>query len=317
MYFGSIRFFKHMILLALAFFALLPYAVLIFVSVSYNVIDQENRRLSEQILQAQVTRRDAPHENKAFGLEAMLPAVELLNPLKEPIGEHSPPSFSYQGLYPDLYCAPPVNQVNKEKTAYLTFDDGPTRYTDDILAVLEKHNVKATFFVVGKDTEEDRARMRRIVDAGHEIAVHSYSHVYTKIYHSADNYLDDFYRIYQLILDTTGTASTIFRFPGGSINSYNRLVYQEVIAEMTRRGFTYYDWNVSAGDAAPNVNAKQIKTNILDNFERFTCPIILMHDGYTDTLHALDDIITGIEAKGYSFEVLTDSVTPVMFSYKD
>jgi hypothetical protein len=102
---------------------------------------------------------------------------------------------------------------------------------------------------------------------------------------------------------------------GGSINGYNRAIYQQIIAEMTRRGFTYYDWNISASDTADHATAKSIQASILNAMGRYNCSVILMHDGNRETLRALDSVITGIEETGYSFGLLTNEIRPVMFSY--
>jgi peptidoglycan/xylan/chitin deacetylase (PgdA/CDA1 family) len=310
MYFGSVRFFKHLILFLIALMILLPSAGFLSVTIQNNRLVKEMKYLSEQnqLLLNEVAELSDFEPDLAVDTEPQIPT--------EPDTPEEA-SFSYQELYPDLYCTPATEQSWPEKTAFLTFDDGPSQYTDEILAILDKHNVKATFFVVGKNTEEGRARMRRIVEAGHEIAIHTYSHMYSQIYASVEDYLDDFFKIYKLIQDATGVTPTIFRFPGGSINGYNRAIYQQIIAEMTRRGFTYYDWNISASDTADHATAKSIQASILNAMGRYNCSVILMHDGNRETLRALDSVITGIEETGYSFGLLTNEIRPVMFSYRD
>ena len=116
------------------------------------------------------------------------------------------------------------------KTVYLTFDDGPSARTPEVLKILEEYGVKATFFVVGKDTEQSKQWMRDIVAAGHTIGVHSFTHDYREIYSSVEDYLDDFAKEYALIEEVTGVPPQIFRFPGGSINAYNGHIYQEIVA---------------------------------------------------------------------------------------
>ena len=84
--------------------------------------------------------------------------------------------------------------------------------TPEVLSILERYGVKATFFVVGKDTEQSRRWMREIAEGGHAIGVHSYTHDYRKIYDSVEAYLDDFAQEYALIEEATGAAPQIFRF---------------------------------------------------------------------------------------------------------
>ncbi len=232
-----------------------------------------------------------------------------------PTGPEHP---DYESLYPDLYIpGTPAGEVRRG-TAFLTFDDGPSPRTDDILAILREENVKATFFVVGPDTLARRERLQRIAAEGHAIGVHSASHDYHKIYASVEDYLADFYEAYTMVKEATGTAPSIFRFPGGSINSYNRGIYQEIIAEMLRRGFVYYDWNVSSGDAVSRpLPVATLRDNVLTGSARQSRPIILMHDSSprTTTVQALPEIIAGLREQGFSLDSLNRDDLPVSFGY--
>lgn len=230
-------------------------------------------------------------------------------------------TLEYQKKYSKLYVTNNFNfeDAGERKICYLTFDDGPdAEVTSKVLDVLKKYSVKATFFVVYKKGEDELKLYKRIVDEGHTIGVHTASHNYTKIYSSVDAYLKDFNRISRHIEEYAGVKPEIFRFPGGSINSYNASNYHELIAEMVRRGYTYYDWNVTSGDASrPYVPAKEIRQNVLRNSEGTKQAIILMHDGkgHTTTAEALPEIIEGMMQKGYEFRALDKSVSPVCFGY--
>ena len=149
--------------------------------------------------------------------------------------------------------------VPEGKTVYLTFDDGPSDRTDEILAILDKYNVKATFFVMPRKTDVCYKRLRAIVDAGHTIGVHTYSHDYNIMYASVEAYLEDFNKAYEIVVDATGIKPDIFRFAGGSLNDRS----YKIIAEMTRRGFTYYDWNASGDDSVSS--PKPTTQSIIDN----------------------------------------------------
>lgn len=132
------------------------------------------------------------------------------------------------------------------KTMYLTFDDGPfVENTGRVLDILEKRGIKATFFLVGEYVERNPDMARRIVEEGHSIGIHCYRHDYETLYASTDSYIADFERAHQLVLEVTGVDCKMFRFPGGSINSYNQEVKDGIIQEMTERGYIYYDWNAS------------------------------------------------------------------------
>lgn len=226
---------------------------------------------------------------------------------------------AYQDLYPELYAQPHQwNSAAEDKVAYLTFDDGPSARTPEVLEILDRYGVKGTFFVVGKDTEQARQWMRDIVAAGHTIGVHSYTHDYEKVYHSVEDYLDDFAQMYDLILEATGTAPQIFRFPGGSINAYNGATYQEIVSEMTRRGFVYYDWNRMTGDAVRRTpSAAVLAQNALSDIKGADRIILLAHDSkrYTNMVEALPPIIEGYQRAGFSLEALTPEVRPIVYAY--
>ncbi|WP_251318774.1 polysaccharide deacetylase family protein [Flintibacter muris] len=234
----------------------------------------------------------------------------------EPDGPEVP---SYQELYPELYAQPhDWNTVNKANVCYLTFDDGPSARTPEVLAILEQYGVKATFFVVGKDTEQSRQWMKQIVDAGHTIGVHSYTHSYRKIYGSVEAYLDDFAQEYHIIEEATGVAPQIFRFPGGSINAYNGQIYQEIVAEMTRRGFVYFDWNRANGDAVSKPpSAATLTSNALDRLGVSSRVILLMHDSksHASTVASLPAVIEGYQNASYTLEALTPEVRPIVYAY--
>lgn len=228
---------------------------------------------------------------------------------------------SYTKLYPDLYCPPAEGTYDKENVIFLTFDDGPSPNTDRILDVLKEKGVKATFFVTAQNpSEENMNRMKRIVDEGHTIAIHSYTHDYHQIYASVEAYLDDFYKMYQKIYEVTGVKASIFRFPGGSNTGYNKAIRDEVVAEMTRRGFTFYDWNIDSSDASGNnIAASKLVQHTLSTSEGFNHGIVLMHDLGTKatTADALPEIIDGLCAQGYTFDKLTNDLPSVNFLPKN
>lgn len=184
--------------------------------------------------------------------------------------------------------------------------------------MLEAYDVKATFFVLGGESEEVRQWMRDIVEAGHTIGVHSYSHSYADIYSSVEAFLEDFAKEYELIKEATGVAPQVFRFPGGSINVYNGHIYQEIISEMTRRGFVYFDWNRQTGDAVQSeVTVQQLVDNALDRVGSMRRVFLLAHDAarFYNVVEALPMIIEGYQAEGFTFAALTPEVKPVIYNY--
>lgn len=309
-YLGSVLFFKHMILAVLALMILIPTVLSIVFGISLGRTKVELTRLRQSVSVQQPG--SAPGGTASDGDKSQ---GDTQN--KAPRPEFP----AYQALYPEMYAEPAqLNSIDEEKTIYLTFDDGPSERTPELLAVLEQYHVKATFFVVHKGTEQAEEWMRSIVEAGHSLGIHSYSHDYNKIYASVEDYLEDFHAMYQVILEATGTAPQIFRFPGGSINAYNGATYRDIISEMVRRGFVYFDWNRMSGDAVRGtVPVSTLVENALNNKENMRRVILLMHDGtrFTNVVEALPQIIEGYQEAGFTFGALTPDVKPVIYSYPE
>ena len=222
----------------------------------------------------------------------------------------------YAGLYEELYAErSAVTEYDDDNNCiYITFDDGPSPYTEDLLEVLDRYNIKATFFLSPEDTEYDFRMMKLIVEKGHAIGIHTHTHVFYEIYSNVESYLDDFAQAYELVYRATGQRCRFFRFPGGSVNSYNYLIQDELIDEMSRRGFVYFDWNVDSMDAQ-GASPEKIMSNVLNQADNVSPAFILLHDGMENTSLVLEDIIKALEAdaKEYSFRVITESVRPLQF----
>lgn len=204
--------------------------------------------------------------------------------------------------------------VTEQKTAFLTFDDGPSDNTDDILDILKQYNVKATFFVVGKEDDASLALYKRIVEEGHTIGMHSYSHKYEDIYASLDAFAADLTRIQTVILNATGVKPMLYRFPGGSSNEVSDVDMNVFANYLTEQGITYVDWNVTAGDAEGNqsdVNA--IIDDVFKNINYYTRPVILMHDAKDKqgTIEALPQIITRLQENNYKMEAINKDMNLV------
>ncbi len=196
---------------------------------------------------------------------------------------------------------------------YLTFDDGPSVNTDQILDILDEYGVKATFFVVGKEGYNDQ--YRRIVEEGHTLGMHSYSHVYRDIYESVEAYGQDLEKLHTYLYELTGVDSRIVRLPGGSSNTVSKDKIQDIIAYLGQQGMTYYDWNVSSGDAASGyVSTQQIADNVLNHVSEHHTSIVLMHDasGKNTTVEALPIILEKIlESDNMVLLPITEDTVPI------
>lgn len=198
------------------------------------------------------------------------------------------------------------------KTMYLTFDDGPSEEnTSAILDILKEHNIKATFFVVGENVRRHPEVAQRIVEEGHTIGIHCNRHEYNEIYESVDSYLEDFQEAYDAVYEVTGVEVKLFRFPGGSINAYNKDVYEDIIAEMTERGFIYFDWNGSLEDAVSKSTPEQLVENAVESTLGRKKVVMLAHDIVYNTTLCLEELIDSFPE--YRMEPLTEEVSPVQF----
>ncbi len=201
------------------------------------------------------------------------------------------------------------------RKVYLTFDDGPSSNTGRILDVLAEYDVKATFFVVGKEEEEYQPLYNRIVQEGHTLAMHSYSHKYNEIYQSVDSFTSDLSELQEFLYDTTGVWCRYYRFPGGSSNSVSSVDMHDLIAYLDEQDMTYFDWNVSSGDAASGyISPNDIIRNCTGNLKDFDEAIILMHDASNknSTVEALPTLIEKIQAmEDTKIVPITDDTEPI------
>lgn len=336
MYFGSVNFFKHLILSAISLIIVVSISLTVIFGIRYNI--EHNKAVDVMAKYDKVTAEDRLNIPDDLSLNDLYSALknsgyttaDIIAALdendKETMSEIYKNQF-YQGdldtqvyydsLYPELYVTPPTEFVTKSKTIYLTFDDGPSENTVLILSILQKYDIKATFFMCGSQKDEGKAIMKSVADAGHSIGIHSLSHNYTKIYENMDAYLEDFNNTYNNIFEATGIKPDIFRFPGGSINNYNRLIYKQLIAETTRRGFVYYDWNVSGEDASTSSNWTSIYSHVMSGIKDKDRAIILLHDsnGKDQTVTVLEDLIIELKNQGFSFDKITNDVKPTTFDY--
>ncbi len=202
-----------------------------------------------------------------------------------------------------------------EKKVYLTFDDGPSKNTDALLDLLAEYDMKATFFVIGKEDEESRRLYKRIVDEGHSLGIHSYSHDYEKIYKSVEDFEKDFTKISDLLYDIIGYAPELYRFPGGSSNSRCKdLTIQPFIRYLTEHNIRYYDWNVENGDATGvSYTVEELAENVISAVSKKKVSMVLCHDtaAKTKTLQSMELVLAELKAKGAQVLPITEDTQMV------
>lgn len=200
---------------------------------------------------------------------------------------------------------------------YLTFDDGPSENTPDILEILRKHNVKATFFVTGREGDEAAGWYRAIVADGHTLGMHSYSHRYSTIYESLEAFEADFTKLHDYLKDVTGVESRFYRFPGGSSNQVSNTDINEFIDFLGEKGITYYDWNVVCGDATSQIyTADELVENVMTDVVKYKNSVVLMHDAAEKdtTVEALEILLQKLEGLGAQILPITEDAPVIHHS---
>ena len=200
--------------------------------------------------------------------------------------------------------------IPEEKTIYLTFDDGPGPYTGQLLDILARYGVKATFFVTGDDPDYNDL-IGRAYREGHTIGVHIFSHDYYRIYSSDQAFFDDFLATEDLIYEQTGTYSRLFRFPGGSSNTvsrnYNYGIMSRLAKTFTDMGYVYFDWNVTSGDAGETSSTYRVIENVAAGCSENTVNVVLQHDIKGFSVDAVAQIINWGRNHGYTFKALDET----------
>lgn len=197
---------------------------------------------------------------------------------------------------------------SEQKRAFLTFDDGPSSLTQQILDTLKQENVKATFFVLGTKVAQNPEIVKRIYDEGHYIANHGYSHVYSQIYSTPENVLNEYNQCNEEIKKALGEPeynSHLFRFPGGLAGGKYAQIKEQAGEILKQNNIAYVDWNALNGDAERNNLTPEFEISRLnETTENKNSIVVLMHDSPAKKVTAdiLQQIIQNLREKGYEFE---------------
>ncbi|MGG1613026.1 polysaccharide deacetylase family protein [Paenibacillus phoenicis] len=198
------------------------------------------------------------------------------------------------------------------KTVYLTFDDGPSPHTDQVLEILREEEVTATFFVLGEQAKRYPEKIRRIVDGGHALGNHTYNHDYDALYDSFGQFWKQVKATEEVLREITGTRTALVRAPGGTYGHFDKTYFNL----LEQGGYKVFDWNVDSGDSKrKGVPANEIVANV-KNAKLQDQVIVLMHDGggHEQTVKALPEIIHYYKKLGYEFRTLSAEQKPVQFS---
>lgn len=307
---------KKYIVLTLLFLILLPTALCIALFVRMHRLDRALEVLTDRV---ELLAEDAAMQQDM--LRELLESMQTTGQGSQAENESSREVTGYELTTAEEtvgFANPADKAVHK---VYLTFDDGPSANTEEILDILDRYDVKATFFVVGKESEWAKDALVQIVERGHTLGMHSYSHKYAEIYNSVEDFSADFEKLRSYLEEVTGVTSNIYRFPGGSSNTVSRLDMHEFMDYLDSQDVCFYDWNISSGDAGNGVlSVAELVRNSTGEIEQWNTSIILMHDSEDKhtTVEALPTIIENILAMEDTVILpITEDTAPVQHIHKD
>lgn len=282
---------------------------------SENASLQEAKSSEAESYEKKISDENSQHQSKVDELNKKISDLNKQIALKK---EKEKTTSSVPAAPTVLPQIPQPPAAPNGKVVYLTFDDGPSPNTPAILDILDRYGVKATFFVINGRYNQ---YMKDIVNRGHQIALHSYSHDYSKIYVSEDAYFADLQKISDVVKAQTGVESKIVRFPGGSSNTISKKYCAGIMSKLTKslpaKGYVYFDWNCSNGDATGKKNTVDTQLQYCSQYPKSaTNIVVLMHDTGSKkvTVDSLPKIIEYYRNCGMSFDILTQFTPPVHHS---
>lgn len=228
------------------------------------------------------------------------------NEIKEEENSTNPDNKEFISAIENIYNG------KEGKRVFLTFDDGPSKdVTPHILDILDKYNIKATFFVLGNRVKMYPDIVKQEYEAGHYIANHGYSHKYSSIYKNVDSILKEYNKTEQAIREALGDetySSNLFRFPGGSKGGPYEKIKKKARKELKEYGIAYLDWSALTYDAEGAKTKKEILSNLKETINGWNNVVILMHDAADKkiTYETLEDVIKYLKKEGYEFKNIYD-----------
>jgi len=218
--------------------------------------------------------------------------------------------FNYT-LFTGIAGAEQSAKAPETKTVYLTFDDGPSKNTSEVLDILAKEKIKATFFVLGQQAADHPDLVKRIVQDGHQLGNHSYNHAYKPLYTDFREFWRQVIKTEDVLNQIVGQRPALLRAPGGTYGNFDASYFDY----LGQAGFIVHDWDVDSGDSKRrNVPAAEIIKGVKSGPLK-THVTVLLHDGtgHSESVKALPTIIQYYKNNGYQFAALTPEVKPVQF----
>lgn len=195
--------------------------------------------------------------------------------------------------------------INPDKVVYLTFNNGPSKNTQEIISILDKNKVKGTFFFLGENMEINQEIVKEASKSGHIIGLHSYSNSYKNLYKTENGLINEFNQAKSLYKDITGEDTNIIRIPYGS----NTYLSKKDITPIVENGYKFWDWNVDSNDTnSKGKNKEGIIKSVKRAIDSNTKEMVLLMHEKNNTVEALDDVIKLLKSEGYTIKVATEHI---------
>ncbi|HHQ2899447.1 TPA: polysaccharide deacetylase family protein [Bacillus cereus] len=207
-------------------------------------------------------------------------------------------------------------EAQNKKVIYLTFDDGPGKYTQEVLNILKEENVKATFFVIGSHAEQFQNLIKIENQNGHYVGLHSMTHDYKRLY-TQGNFLTEMKQVQQILQRIIDKNPILCRPPYGSKPG----LIQDLRDKVAEAGFKIWDWTIDSLDWKYNKipleqSVPKIVENVVSQANKDT-EIVLMHDIHPQSVKALKEIIKQLKSKGYTFKTYSEKEHIVLNFWHD
>mgnify|MGYP003295308272 CR=1 FL=1 len=203
-----------------------------------------------------------------------------------------------------------TSEQSYDKFAYITIDDGPSKYTNQILDILDKNDVKATFFMINRNMNTYKDEVKRIQQEGHGAGFHSVSHDVKTLYKTPQSTLEEFSICRNTFEEITGETSNLIRIPYGSKPNTPEESYKILV----ENGFLVWDWNLDTEDWKSTTD--NIVSNVLLNGRNKDELVLLVHEK-EQTVEALDGIIMILKERGYKILPITEEKEAMNFWNKN
>ena len=299
---------KSMIVLTIAVWMLSSFLAIIILSVCLGKL---NHRV--HVLENIINSRNTSVEKESEVIEPV--SSEQNEPDTEAVFE----TANYANVIRGIDTEDNMAAEGDAHYVYLTFDSTPGDNTAAIMDVLDSYQLKATFFVSGDVSEENYEVLTRIAEDGHTLGMHSFSNQYSTIYASTEAFEEDFHRISDYLYELTGIQSKYYRFPGGSGNEISNVDMAEFVHILNNNEISYYDWNVSAGDAASDYSAEDVVQNVVEGVSKYKTSVVLLHDASdkSTTVEALSPLIEALQAMNAQILPIDENTTLIQYIKAD